>query len=164
MKKIIYFIFLLGFACALKAQTPLIVNLGPDLTICEGTGSITVNISNAGGKAPYTYSWFPPLPPTPISGVTYCLYVTDAVGDTASDCIVFTIVPSPIINPAANEICFGDTLKLLPPYDNIFLIDWGENNFPNYVPFDSTMPYHVYLEPGFALIKVKVCWVVKVMN
>ncbi|MBE0641177.1 MAG: hypothetical protein IH599_04025, partial [Bacteroidales bacterium] len=91
----------------------VIVNAGPDLTMCQG-GSAQLNVSASGGVLPYTYSWSPasslsnaaianPLA-SPVTNTTYSVTVTDQNGDYGTDAVIVLVNPLPnvtfaVINP-----------------------------------------------------------------
>ncbi|MBV7529898.1 MBG domain-containing protein [Chitinophaga sp. sic0106] len=108
-------------ACTAQATTrvgqptALTISNGPVINLtCKGdsTGSATVTAS--GGKAPYTYSWFPYGGSAAIAEHlaegSYDVTVSDANGCTATQTIAIT-APRPItsVPVTTNLKCFGDT-------------------------------------------------------
>jgi len=82
----------------------VIVNAGPDLSMCQG-GSVQLNVSASGGIQPYIYSWSPatslnnaaianPLA-SPITNTTYSVTVTDQNGDYGTDAVIVLVNPLP---------------------------------------------------------------------
>ena len=96
------------------------VSLGPDVTICRGTGH-QMNPVSANGLQ--TYSWSPgsglsatntpdPLA-SPIVTLTYTLMVTDTAGCIGSDVIKINVIPSPTVDAGTRDsICAGKTIQL----------------------------------------------------
>ncbi len=75
----------------------LTVDLGLDLTLCEGE-SATITSTVSGGLAPYTYQWSVPLQTnaqavqvSAIQNTLISLQVTDASGSTAIDDVAITV-------------------------------------------------------------------------
>lgn len=96
------------------------VNLGPDVTICSGTGHQMTPVS---ANALQTYSWVPPASlsctncPNPIASppltITYTLNVTDTAGCPASDAIKVTVIPSPVVDAGPRDsVCTGNSIGL----------------------------------------------------
>jgi hypothetical protein len=122
----IVFCFLLcyfGSFNFLFAQT-LTADAGPDQTICYPQSvQIGGNPILSGGTPPYNFIWYPqtglsvntfPNPlAMPISTMTYCVYITDGTGATASDCVTVTVNPHPNINAGNDQtICPGSPTML----------------------------------------------------
>jgi hypothetical protein len=82
----------------------VIVNAGPDLSMCQG-GSTQLSVSASGGVQPYIYSWSPagslsnaaianPVA-TPVTNTTYSVTVTDQNGDYGTDAVIVLVNPLP---------------------------------------------------------------------
>jgi gliding motility-associated-like protein len=94
------------------------ISISNDTSVCFGENVIPTLLTNTGGIAPFSYQWsfngnvvstdaqFTFQPQT--SG-TACLVVTDANGDTLSECLDITVAPS--VNP---QITFLDTVLCWP--------------------------------------------------
>ncbi len=94
------------------------ISISNDTSVCVGENVIPTLLTNTGGIAPFSYQWsfngnvvsnnaqFTFQPQT--SG-TACLIVTDANGDTLSECLDITVAPS--VNP---QISFLDTVLCWP--------------------------------------------------
>ena len=94
------------------------ISISNDTSVCFGENVIPTLLTNTGGIAPFSYQWsfngnvvsnntqFTFQPQT--SG-TACLIVTDANGDTLSECLDITVAPS--VNP---QISFLDTVLCWP--------------------------------------------------
>lgn len=103
--KIFYFLACLFFTSLLPAQ--LVVDLGPDITICNGVSTPIYASVNGGFLQNCTYTWS--------NGVTssnyvlyvsnpgsYCVSVMDSLGNTGSDCItVSASSASPLVLTAS---------------------------------------------------------------
>jgi gliding motility-associated-like protein len=94
------------------------ISISNDTSVCFGENLTPALLTNTGGIAPFTYQWsfngnvvsndaqFTFQPQT--SG-TACLIVTDANGDTLSECLNITVAPQ--VNP---QFSFLDTLLCFP--------------------------------------------------
>jgi len=99
-----------------------VVDLGPDIAICDGD-FVQLNIPNNLGPGG-TYAWTPSTDlssttiasPTasPTSSITYTLTYTDAVGCSGSDEVLVTVNPLPMADAGENQIiCEGEQANLL---------------------------------------------------
>jgi subtilisin-like proprotein convertase family protein len=102
-----------GTDAVIVTVNPLpIVNAGLDQTVCEGT-SVTLTATGAS-----TYSWNNGVTQgvafTPAVGtVTYTVTGTTAAGCTATDQVVVTVNPLPIVNAGADQtVCAGTAVTL----------------------------------------------------
>jgi hypothetical protein len=96
-------------ACSIPCST-LVANAGADKVICPST-STSITVAATGGTSPYTYAWSnttytsPNTNPTkvvsPTSNTTYLVTVTDAIGCTATDNILVSVVAK----STCSEIC-----------------------------------------------------------
>ncbi len=112
---------------------PLSLNVGPDVTICKGVGSV-VGRNAYGGRPPYNYTWTPAMGlnnpkiarpfANPDSQTTYVITVIDARSDTVRDTLSVAVNLSPeahagpdkVICSGANTV-IGDTATGgVPPY------------------------------------------------
>lgn len=89
---------------------PLIVNLGNDYTVCEGT-AVSINANVSGGTPAYGYSWNvggsgPIVSETPSTTTSYTVTVTDGNGCTANATQTITVVPYPVAD-GYNDIYTG---------------------------------------------------------
>jgi gliding motility-associated-like protein len=94
------------------------ISISNDTSVCSGENVSPALLTNTGGITPFSYEWsyngnvvssnaqFTFQPQT--SG-TACLIVTDANGDTLSECLDITVAPS--VNP---QISFLDTVLCWP--------------------------------------------------
>src|SRR5690606_13108506 len=106
---------LLSFA---TAHAQLVADAGNDTTVCVGSAA-QLNAVASGGTPPYTFTW---VPATGLSCVqcnnpvcapsvttTYYVEATDSLGATATDSVIITVNPVPVID-SHNTIdvsCFG---------------------------------------------------------
>ncbi len=90
---------------------------GQDEETCFG-GSVTLDGSASGGTAPYAYAWNPVTglsdatlaqpTATPAASTTYSLVVTDAHGCSASDAVLVTVHPLPMVAAGSDlGLCLG---------------------------------------------------------
>ncbi|MEN9369175.1 MAG: hypothetical protein RI952_40 [Bacteroidota bacterium] len=95
----------------LKVFASPTVNLGADITICEGSNYL-LDAGNAGA----TYLWSTGATTQTIrvnTAGTYMVTVTNAAGCDHTDAIVITTNPQPILNLGANiNSCVGNTITL----------------------------------------------------
>lgn len=95
--------------------TPIIFNLGPDVSFCQG-GSSLICANVTGGTPPYFYNWSTGESTSCINVTTsgsYSLTVVDASGCSANDVITITVNPSPIVNLGPNlSICSDGNIML----------------------------------------------------
>jgi len=133
----------------LPSPTP---NAGPDQSICDGS---TTTLSGFGGA---TYNWVPPMDlddptlatPT-FSGTSttiFTLTVTAANGCSATDDMVLTVSPLPVVNAGADQtICQGGTAQMNAVGNGNFswspAADFSNPNIQNPVatPAATTMYY-----------------------
>src|SRR5690606_30547135 len=124
---------------------PIVVDLGDDFSICEGSEAVTLDAGNPGN----TYQWSNTAVSQTIevnTEGTYSVVVTDEFGCEGTDSIVITILPAPITN--------GITAVYLPDnsYDffavattnaDTYLWDFGDGNTSN-----LETPNHTYANTG----------------
>ncbi|MBI5646970.1 MAG: hypothetical protein HY962_08545 [Ignavibacteriae bacterium] len=95
---------------------------GPDVTICEGTGT-EIGAAATGGLPPYTYLWSPPkgltgaqtATPTaaPSSTTRYIVTVRDALGCTGRDTVLVAVASVPRVKADADfSLCRGSRRKV----------------------------------------------------
>jgi gliding motility-associated-like protein len=117
------------------------ISISNDTSVCFGENVLPSLLTNTGGIAPYSYQWsfngnavsndaqFTFQPQT--SG-TACLIVTDANGDTLSECLDITVAPlvNPQISLLDTLLCWPDSFTLLNQTDqNTFTSQsWFVNN------------------------------------
>ena len=110
-----------------------LANAGADETVCAGN---TVQLQASGGTV---YEWFPatglsdpnvddPLA-APAATTSYTVLVTDANGCQASDFVVLTVQPLPVVVASAgnNTLCLGDTANVVAT--GAALYQWSPNLF-----------------------------------
>jgi gliding motility-associated-like protein len=94
------------------------ISISNDTTVCFGENVSTELLINTGGIAPFSYQWLfngnvlsnaTQFTFQPLSSGTACIIVTDANGDTLSECLDITIAPQ--VNP---QISFLDTVLCWP--------------------------------------------------
>jgi gliding motility-associated-like protein len=120
------------------------ISISNDTSVCSGENVSPALLTNTGGIAPFSYEWsyngnvvntdaqFTFQPQT--SG-TACLIVTDANGDTLSECL--NIIVTPPINP---QISFLDTLLCWP--ESFTLInETNQNTFTSQSWFVNNVLY-----------------------
>jgi len=108
------------------------ISISNDTSVCFGENLTPALLTNTGGIAPFTYQWsfngnvvsndaqFTFQPQT--SG-TACLIITDANGDTLSECLNITVAPQ--VNP---QFSFLDTLLCFPEYFTV-INETNQNTF-----------------------------------
>lgn len=108
-----------GTGCTISTPT-LTINSPPEIvptasitnTLCNGDANGAINLSVAGGVAPYTYSWSNGATSQDISGLTagnYTVTITDNSGCTDVESFAVTEPAVLTINPSiTNVACFGD--------------------------------------------------------
>jgi gliding motility-associated-like protein len=117
------------------------ISISNDTSVCFGENVLPSLLTNTGGIAPFSYQWsfngnavsndaqFTFQPQT--SG-TACLIVTDANGDTLSECLDITVAPlvNPQISLLDTLLCWPDSFTLLNQTDqNTFTSQsWFVNN------------------------------------
>lgn len=104
----------------LNDPDPILVDAGPDATLCSG-GSVTIGGSPtaANGSPPYTYTWTPSTGlsdpnvanPTasPANSQTYIISIQDSGGCVNTDTVNVNIDPSIVIDfTSTDALCFGE--------------------------------------------------------
>ncbi len=103
---------------------PIVINLDPPDTICEGSSTTLGGSPTAtGGLGDLTYSWTPttglsdPSSPNPIAdptvSTTYTLTVTDELGCFEEQTIVLTVSPTLTADAGEDDtLCYGETGRL----------------------------------------------------
>jgi gliding motility-associated-like protein len=100
------------------------ISISNDTSICFGENVIPTLLTNTGGIAPFTYEWsfngnvvstIEQFTFSPTQSGTACLIVTDANGDTLSDCL--NIIVSPQVNPQFSlldtVLCWPETFTII---------------------------------------------------
>jgi gliding motility-associated-like protein len=94
------------------------ISISNDTSVCFGENVSPMLLTNTGGIAPFSYEWSyngnvvssnPQFTFQPQTSGTACLIVTDANGDTLSECLDIVVTPS--VNP---QISFLDTVLCWP--------------------------------------------------
>ena len=99
------------------ADPPVIQTIN-DISVCEGEPA-TLGVANGEG----VFQWGPVgtivngtidnAIANPTSTTEYCVTLTDAHGCTASDCMIVTVLPTPVVSAGNDEeICSGNTAQL----------------------------------------------------
>ena len=138
----------------IKVNSTLAIDLGPDLTVCEGTGGATLEADILGeiNDEGFSFVWGCTDPdrcgisdinapnPTvnPSRSTTYFLQVTDPNGCTSEiDSVGLTVLPQPFIDVGSNQaICTGDDSVQL----EVVVLNDGEVEGPytyNWFPAES---------------------------
>lgn len=107
-----------------RVLDPLVIDAGPDATICPGD-SLPVGDQAIGGEGPYTYRWEPALglsradtlrpKASPPETTTYRVTVTDGRGCVAVDSITIAVraKPEPVVTAGGpTTLCDGDSVTL----------------------------------------------------
>ena len=129
----------------------LTVTLVPDFSLCEGSGTM-IFANSTGGTLPYTFLWstgqtLPHIPITPAVTTTYSITVTDALGNVASDSVVLTVNPLPVVDLGADIIaCDGDFVIIEPNLSGSFL--WSNGSTMNHIPVTISGTYSLTLTDG----------------
>jgi hypothetical protein len=103
-----------------------VVNAGQDTTLCfNGSVRLGGSPTVTGGRAPFTYSWTPPVGIVPTNGAnpvatpsgttTYTVSVTDANGCRSTDDVVVSIAPQLTASAGQNKTvtsCAGDSVSI----------------------------------------------------
>ena len=112
---------------SLTEPLEILANAGPELTMCAGSGGVTLNGTAIGGTPGYTYNWTCNNPPcglsnpnaqnptaNPQSTTFYTLTVTDANGCTSAPAVTsVTVIPQPVVNLGPDTLlCTGQQLNL----------------------------------------------------
>jgi gliding motility-associated-like protein len=120
------------------------ISISNDTSVCFGENVIPTLLTNTGGIAPFSYQWsfngnvvstdaqFTFQPQT--SG-TACLVVTDANGDTLSECLDITVAPS--VNP---QISFLDTVLCWPESFTV-INETNQNTFTSQTWLVNDVPF-----------------------
>jgi hypothetical protein len=92
------------------------VDAGPDRSLCKGS-SVQVGSPVTHGVPPYTVAWSPstglsstssiPVTASPSVTTTYTVNISDANACTASDQVVVTVNPLPVLAVSDKTVCFG---------------------------------------------------------
>ncbi|MCX6272349.1 MAG: hypothetical protein NTU44_14275, partial [Bacteroidetes bacterium] len=98
----------------------MIVDLGPDDTICQGS-SVQISATVSEGTPPYSYQWSngapdqPEITFNPGATASLSVTVTDASSLTATDQITVTVLPLPTVtfNTAPADQCLSSTTYTL---------------------------------------------------
>ncbi len=100
------------------------VNAGADVTICDGiSSSIGGSPTGSGASGTYTYAWSPASnlnsvsvanpSANPSATQTYTVTVKDQLGCSASDAMVVTVLPKPIVDAGTDKkICVGQSVTI----------------------------------------------------
>jgi gliding motility-associated-like protein len=120
------------------------ISISNDTSVCFGENVSPMLLTNTGGIAPFSYEWSyngnvvssnPQFTFQPQTSGTACLIVTDANGDTLSECLDIVITPS--VNP---QISFLDTLLCWP--ESFTLInETNQNTFTSQSWFVNNVLY-----------------------
>jgi gliding motility-associated-like protein len=103
-----------------------------DTNICNGEAVSPALISNTGGVAPFNYSWIfegqevsqqASFSFNPTSSGTACLTVSDANGDSLTECLTITVAP-----PVNIQYSLSDTVLCWPEYFT-FVNETSQNTF-----------------------------------
>lgn len=132
----------------------LIVDLGPDTTICEGN---CVALSGPDDMATYEwivadtlYSSDQSIVACPIDTTQYKLTVEDNFGNTASDSIVINVLPSVIVNIGNDTtLCSGQSLTLNgpnPPEGETYAYLWSTGEDTQSITLMATTDTLYYLD------------------
>lgn len=100
------------------------ISISNDTSVCFGDNVAPTLLTNTGGIAPFTYQWSfngnivsnnPQFTFQPQTSGTACLMVTDANGDTLSDCLEITVAP--VVNPQLSlldtVLCWPESFTLI---------------------------------------------------
>ena len=119
-----------------------IIGAGPDQTICIGA---SVTLSGSGAS---TYTWDNGVTNgtlfAPIAAATYTVTGTSAEGCNATDQVVVTVNPIPVVNAGINQtICFGTSVTLLGTGTSTYTWTNGITNGIAFTPAVGTLTYTV---------------------
>lgn len=100
------------------------ISISNDTSVCFGDIVVPTLLTNTGGIAPFTYQWSfngnivsnnPQFTFQPQTSGTACLLVTDANGDTLSECLDITVAP--VVNPQLSlldtVLCWPESFTLI---------------------------------------------------
>lgn len=112
-------------------QPPPMATLGPDTAICPGSQWLLV-----AGNSTYTYLWQNNSTDTAFtinSPGLYAVTVSDACGQTASDSVLVSLVPAPLVSLGNDStLCIGDSLLLTAGSPSLSYL-WQDNSIlPTY--------------------------------
>ncbi|MES2800185.1 MAG: PKD domain-containing protein [Bacteroidota bacterium] len=118
------------------------VNAGVDQTVCAGT-SVTLNGSGAS-----TYTWNNGVSNgvafTPVATQTYTVTGTTAAGCTATDQVVVTVNPLPIVNAGVDQtVCSGVSVTLSGAGASTYSWNNGVTNGVAFTPTVGSITYTV---------------------
>lgn len=134
------------FIDSVKNITPLVVDLGNEMTICKGE-EVTLNAQVSGGFPPYQYLWNTLdttvyITVSPDESMTYTVMVSDITNNIAIDTVRVNVTPfEPLELVNDTVICAQNSVTLTIPgtYD---AITWYVNNVQlgseNSISIDST--------------------------
>jgi hypothetical protein len=111
------------------------ISISNDTSVCFGENVIPTLLTNTGGIAPFSYQWsfngnilstVEQFTFSPTQSGTACLTVTDANGDTLSECLNITVSPSPNVTTSPDvTICGGGSTTLTAFGANTYTWDNG---------------------------------------
>ena len=111
------------------------ISISNDTSVCFGENVIPTLLTNTGGIAPFSYQWsfngnilstVEQFTFSPTQSGTACLTVTDANGDTLSECLNITVSPSPNVTTSPDvTICGGGITTLTAFGANTYTWDNG---------------------------------------
>ncbi len=137
-----------------------IVNAISDLVICIGDTAILTVIDTSIG--PLTYQWNTTpvtnndtLIVNPIITTTYSITIEDSIGCKASDTVVVTVNPLPVIEITNDTVCVGDTaiLTAIAGINDTYLWDYNALTTPSIsVSPMATTTYNVKVTTPFGCI------------
>lgn len=148
-------------AITIDVFQPVLVSLGPDLTICEGQQAV-INYQVTGNATPFTYNWTPtplsasPAVLTPLNTTTFSLSVTDQCNNVSTDDVTVNVTPVPVasftyspteISLGNQPVVFTNTSSNGSTYEWIFG-DGGLSTEEN--------PIHKYVTPGEFVVRLTV--------
>lgn len=119
-----------------------IVNAGIDQTVCAGT-AVTLN-----GTGASTYTWTGGVTNgvsfTPAATATYTVTGTSAAGCIATDQVVVTVNPLPLVNAGSDQtVCSGTGITLTATGAATYSWDNGVTNGAGFTPAVGTITYTV---------------------
>ena len=129
----------------------LIVELGPDILICPGE-IVTLQATVIGGAQPYNFEWSinnsansSSITISPQTTNTVTLFVTDAIGNTASDELLVTVAASLFNLDLGPDdiICPGETISLDASVIGADSYDWSNGSSSNTIQITEPGIYFV---------------------
>ena len=120
------------------------ISISNDTSVCFGENVSPALLSNTGGIAPFTYEWsfngdvvstVEQFTFSPTQSGTACLTVTDANGDTLSECL--NIIVAPQVNP---QLSFLET-DLCWPESFTVINETNQNTFTSQTWLVNDVPY-----------------------